>query len=484
MTDRQVSSWPERAAITMIAVPVALFFATWFQPFLGIPAGAATLWIAWKLSRNVSPSPLPSRGAIVVLAAISLMWTWEAGIGGFFQQMPDQNFRNALLHDLIDHSWPVCWHTDQGMIVLDYYMGWSLIPALVGKVLGWKAATLAMAAICGAGVFLVLLIFVRLVGTWRWWIPLVFVMWSGLDIVGWALRTRFTFEGMQFIGMWSYPPLWYLSNMMNFFCVPHLSIPTWLLAFLVAGRRIGPSGVVGVSALLFPLAPYQTVGLAPFVIWGALQGDGRFSDRLRKVLTVENLVLPLVVLAMCTPLYLGNAGAGRGSGWFYENSPSSMSPWVIFVVFLAMEVLAFGVAIRLCGQRDRLLLLAVGVLCLIPLRQSGLSNDLALKVSMPGLAILALFTAKALASGSRAWARWLLIAVFALGAVTPIHESWLSAKWTLADPHTLEEDFIRTFDPSSPRESAYERFEDNFRSRPLEELPLLRWMLGIDESNE
>lgn len=483
MTDRPVSSWPEQAAIAMIAVPVALFFATWFQPLLGLPSAAVVIWIAWKLSRSVSPAPLPSRGAMMLLAIMALLWTWEAGIGGFFQQMPDHNFRNALLHDLIDHSWPVAWNTPQGMVVLDYYLGWSLIPALVGKVLGWKAATLAMAAVCGAGVFLVLLIFVRVVGIWRWWIPLVFVLWSGMDIVGWALRTRFSFEGLQYIGMWSYPPLWYLSNMMNFFCVPHLSIPTWLITFMVAGRRIGPAGMVGLAAFLFPLAPYQTVGLAPFVAWGILQGDGRLSERLRKALTVENLVLPLVVLAMCTPLYLGNAGAGRGSGWFYENSPSSISPWGIFVVFLVMEVLAVGVAIWVCGQRDRLVLLAMVVLCLIPLRQSGLSNDLALKVSMPGLAILAVFTAKALISGTRGWARWVLIAVFALGAVTPIHESWLSARWTLTNPRSLEEDAILTFDPVSPPNNAYVRLRDNFRSRPLDGLPLLRWMLGSRAQN-
>ena len=197
---------------------------------------------------------------------------------------------------------------------------------------------------------------------------------------------------------------------------------------------------------------------------------------------MENVVLPLVVLAMCAPFYLGNAGAGRGSGWFYENSPSSFSPWIIFIAFLVVEVLAAGVAIWMCGLHDRLVLLAMVVLCLIPLRQSGLSNDLALKVSMPGLAILTLFTAKALVSGSRGWARWVLMAVFALGVVTPIHESWLAARWTLADPRSLEEDAIRTFDPALVPVSSYEKFRDNFRSRSLDGLPLLGWMLAREPS--
>ena len=471
------ASWPERVAICLIATPTALFFATWFQPLLGLPAAAMVAWTAWRLARSVSPAPLPSPRAMALLGGISLFWSWIAGLGGFFQQMWDYNFRNALLHDLISHSWPVLWDTPRGLVALDYYLAWSLIPSLVGKALGWRAATLAMAVICAAGAFLLLLVFVRVVGTWRWWIPFVFLMWSGMDIVGWGLRRQFDIN-MLFIENWCYPPLWFTSHMINFFCTPHLAIPTWLIAFMVAGRRIGPGGVIGLSALLFPLAPYQTVGLVPFALWGAWQGDGGFRDRIRGVLTVENILMPLVALAMCAPFFLGNVGAGKDSGWFFDSSPSSISPWVILFAFLLVEVLVWGAAIWLCGQRDRLLLLAVAVLCLIPLRQSGATNDLALKVPMAGLAIMALFTAKAFVSKQRPWARWLLICVFTVGAVTPLHEIWTATRFTLYGSYPLEADAFKTFDPKIPPKPSFEKTIANFRSRPLDELPLLRWMLA------
>jgi len=478
-----MATWPERAAIGLIAIPVALFFALWFQPLLGIPAAAVVLWGGWRLGGMVVPSPLPSRAAMAWLAFLAIVWTWVAGLGGFFQQMPDHNFRNALLHDLIGNSWPVVWTAPEGTVALDYYLAWSLVPALVGKIAGWTAATLAMAAICATGAFLVLVLFVRAVGAWRWWIPMVFLLWSGLDILGWALRTRLTFEGMQHIDSWCYPPLWYLSHMLNYFCVPHLAIPTWLITLVVAGRSVGPGGLAGLSALLFPLAPYQLLGLLPFVAWETFPaGGGKFRIRWREMATPVNFALPLVALAMCAPLYLGNLGAGQQSGWFFENSPSSMSPAIILAVFVVVEVLLAGAAILWCGQRDRLVMLALVVLCLIPLRQSGLSNDLALKASMPGLAILTLFTAKALVSAPGSLARWFLIGVFTLGAITPLHELRMAARWTLKDPYTLEEDFIRTFDPSRPPTHSYRQFLSNFRSRPLEETPLLRWMLGVSGS--
>lgn len=474
--------WPERAAIALIAIPVALFFATWIRPELGVAAALVVLWGAWRVGRGVVATPMPSRGALVWLGVLAIVWTWLAGLGGFFQQMPDHNFRNAMLHDLIGNSWPVIWDAPEGLVAMDYYLAWSLVPALVGKVLGWTGATLAMAIVCAWGIFLVLLLFARSVPSWKWWIPVVFLLWSGQDILGWALRTRFTFAGMQFIDSWCYPPLWYLSHMMNFFCIPHLAIPTWLITLMIAARSVGPSGVAALAALLFPLAPYQMLGLLPFAAWGASQGDGSLAARWRKALTAENLVVPVLVLAMCAPLYLGNMGAGAQSGWFFENSPSSLPAGVILAVFLLAEVLLVGAAIWWCGQRTHLLLLALVVLSLIPLRQSGLSNDLALKASMPGLVILTLLAARALTTSPSVPARWLLIGLFCLGAFTPLHQVWVAARWTVQDPYTLEEDFIRTFDPDPPPTHTYQRFLVNFRSHPLHELPVLRWMLGQPRS--
>ena len=160
---RQVA-WPEIVAIALVSIPTALFFASWFRPSIGVPAALATLWTAWKLSRDVAPAPLPPRRAMLLLAVLAVSWSWIAGQGGFFQQMWDHNFRNALLHDLVDHPWPVYWKTPGGSVVLDYYLAWSMVPAMIGKLLGWRAASLTMALVCAIGVFLVLLVFVRVLG--------------------------------------------------------------------------------------------------------------------------------------------------------------------------------------------------------------------------------------------------------------------------------------------------------------------------------
>jgi hypothetical protein len=476
--DRPSVSWPEKAAIALVGIPVALFLGTWFRPLIGLPAAAVAIWTAWRLMESVAPSPLPSRQALWLLAALALFWTWTAGLGGLFQQVWDHNFRNAVLHDLIDHSWPVLWDTPKGVVVLDYYLAWSLVPALAGKVLGWKAATLTLAAICAGGVFLVMLLFVRILGVWRWWVPLSIVLWSGMDAAGWILRGQFP-DSMTFVESWAYP-LWSLSHLSNYYCVAHLVIPSWLVTLLVVGRKIHPGVVVAASAFLIPLAPFQAIGIVPFVVWRVLHGDGSFTDRIRRCLTLENIVAPLVFIAICAPYFLANRGAGMESGWFLEYSPEpTLTTWIKYAAFWSFEILIPAAAIWMTGQRDRLLLLTVIVLCLIPLRRAGMTNDLALKVPVPALMILTLYTSRALVSKIKGWPKWFLIGVFGIGVATPLHEFSVWTYFTLTNPNSFEQDGVKTFDPAHPCPGAHERkYLINFQSRPLDPHSILRRMLA------
>jgi hypothetical protein len=475
--DRPAVSWPEQSAIALIALPVAVFFGTWFRPIIGFPAAAVAIWTAWTLMRSISPSPLPPRRTVYFLALFAVLWTCISGLGAFCNQLWDHNFRNAVLHDLINHPWPVLWNTPKGTVALDYYLAWSMFPALVGKALGWKAATLALAIICAFGVFLVLLMFVRILGVWRWWLPFVFLLWSGIDIVGWMLRRQIP-DIKAWIDYWSMP-LFYISNFFDYQNVAHIALPCWIVTLLVVGRRVPPSGTLGLAAFLVPLAPFTAIGVAPFVAWGWLQGEGRPAERLRGILTLQNLVTPVVFAALCAPLYLGNQGLGMESGWFLDyDLNTTASKWINFGEFLLLKVLLPSAAIWMAGQRDRLFVLAILVLCLIPLRRAGLSNDLALKVSVPGLMILTLYTARAFISNVKGRAKWFLIGVFSLGAVSPMQELCAAMYFTITSPNTREADHILTFDPTNSSSFPQQEFFVNFRSRPLTELPVLRRMLG------
>ena len=475
-----LSSWPERCAIGLLTAPVALFFSTWFHPLIGLPAGLVAVWIGWRVAISVEPSPLPSKEKLLQIALIAFLLTWTSGLGGFFHQEWDHNFRNALLRDLITNPWPVLWQGPKGTIVLDYYLAWSMAPALVGKLLGWQAATLAMATVAFVGAFLLILIFVRVVGTWRWWVPLVFVFWSGMDSVGWLLRYIGKGEtpGLtSFVDAWSYP-LWFLSHVVNFYCVSHLVIPAWLVTLLIVGRKVPPAKIVGLSAFLVPLAPFAAVGLVPFVIWGLLDKKQSLVESFRKSLTLENILPPLVFIALCAPYFLGNQGLDQRSGWFWNNAaPPTSTTWIKYTAFWMVEIIVPAAAIWFSGQKDRILILSVIVLCLIPLRSTGLSNDWALKVSVPGLFILSLLTARGLVASSPGRGRYFLIAVFWLGVFTPLQEFWRSLVSTSISTTSLEADYLKTFNPAVQPTLHEGAYVVNFHSRPLSELPLLKRML-------
>lgn len=480
---RMMVAWPERLAIGLLALPVALFLGFWFRPLLGVPAAGLALWSSWRLIRGVSPLPLPPRRALVLTAVVALAWTWTAGLGGLFHQEWDHNFRNALLHDLINHPWPVVWNGPQGHVALDYYLAWSLAPALVGKLLGWRAATLAMAGICALGVFLVMLILARIVGTWRWWIPFLVVLWSAPDILGWGMRWVYDGGFMShetFVDAWSFP-LWFLSNTVNYFCVAHLVVPGWIVTLLVVGRRVDSRVVVALSAFLVPLAPFLALGIAPFVAWSALQGGGTVRDRILRAATFDNLVVPAAFLSLCLPLFLWNQGLGKESGWFFEYAPSpTFTTWIKYSGFWIIEILLPAVAIRASGYRDNLLALVVATLVLISLRRAGLSNDLALKVSTPALFVLMLLTVRGLLeSGGGPRSRWLLVGVVALGMASPLQEFYRSTRGTLLHAESMEADKIRTFDPNTTPPFWEAKYVTNFHSRPIPEPSVLHWMLGV-----
>src|SRR5689334_78890 len=96
----------DRLAILYLALPVALFFFTWFKPIFGIPFGLAVLAglaLLWPLPA----SKLPVR--ILVLAAIlALLWSSLSGAGHFFFAGVTTNWptRDAVLHDLVLFNTP------------------------------------------------------------------------------------------------------------------------------------------------------------------------------------------------------------------------------------------------------------------------------------------------------------------------------------------------------------------------------------------
>ncbi|MFR5795978.1 MAG: hypothetical protein ACLUI3_10795 [Christensenellales bacterium] len=130
------------AALATLLLPAAAFLLTWVRLPVSVPCvlAIAAAFILYSCKRKQvdlfgradDDFALPP-AAVLAVVLCALAWTFFSGIGGYFYQNEDHYGRNAIFHDLLNHSWPV--YFDGTPYALDYYVGFWILPALVGKLL-------------------------------------------------------------------------------------------------------------------------------------------------------------------------------------------------------------------------------------------------------------------------------------------------------------------------------------------------------------
>ncbi len=125
---------------------------------------------------------------LIVVAIMLFLWFFLSGLGGYTFQNNDYHWRNALLRDLVYCHWPIVQaagttplHTSAALV---YYVGHWLPVALIGKVFGLQAAQHALFAWSLLGGILAFYFFFRYLGTVNIGLGLLFIFFSGLDVVG------------------------------------------------------------------------------------------------------------------------------------------------------------------------------------------------------------------------------------------------------------------------------------------------------------
>lgn len=148
------------SAYLYMVIPIVIFFIGWLKVWLGIGLSGILLYgLYFLITRRYQEEEyfyIEIKG-ILLLSAVVAVWIFMTGIGGYFYQRWDWHTRNAILRDLIDYSWPVI-YPETGNALVYYYVFW-MVPALVGKALGWAAAnlTLYIWSVVGIGISMLLL---------------------------------------------------------------------------------------------------------------------------------------------------------------------------------------------------------------------------------------------------------------------------------------------------------------------------------------
>ena len=433
-----------RLTILYLALPVAIWLVSWLEWWVGVPAVLAmTLAL-----RDVLRGPWrasPTRRDLV-LALIALGWVLSLPAGGLLAgESGDMLTHRAIFLDLGRGSWPtyVTDHLRDEPPLLRYYLGYYLVPGLLGRWFGAAALNWAVPLWTWIGLALLLRLFTRNMATTRGAGAAAFalVFFSGMDTVSFLLRhalfglgelssERFLFWGYE----WAYPAdrpdsyakIDYQSHAMILGHSPQHFLTGGLGALLLFqlrrhARFLAASGVV-IAACVF-WSPLTSVGLAALAI--ALFAE----NGVRPFLKWQNLV-PAPFVGGLVVLYLTSGGsADLGSRWLtslYENGHRlGFDLGLAYCCeFLLLALLLWRM--RPDIVRDPFFVASLATLLLLPWwvlgDEPGL-NELLLRPPIAPLLLLCHYAAHALAkhwrrdaTTSRPVAAWALVAVLAAGA--------------------------------------------------------------------
>jgi len=397
---------------------------------------------------------------IFYVLLLSAGWTLISGIGGYSFQNWDFHFRNAVLHDLIDFSWPVVY---QDHTVLTYNLTYWLPSAIAGKIFGWDTANFIMFIWSWGGLILIFSLLLYRTKTFLIWPIIVFIFFSGMDILGIIINTgQFPSLGTH-LEWWSINQIQiqYSSFTTQLFWVFHQAIPAWLITILLLNEP-KRTNLLPLFALCIPYAPFATIGLLPFVIYFFFRNKDKSDDKevnknyklsyfvktLRAGIKLHSLLIPLILFVVFGGFYMINDGTQSDNGFILSNNNIELV--LPYLLFCLLEFGIICVFLFPKFRKEGLFILTVIILLCVPLYRSGFSNDFCMRVSIPALIILCVYSVEYLSKVKKRLYFYAFTAVLAIGAITPVYEG-SRAIINLLNGQELVTDAVKTFSNHATR---------------------------------
>ena len=437
-----------RLAIIYLMLPVMIWLLGWFHWWLGIPATVLLGLGLWKaLAGSWRPSLSPATLMLLLLAA---GWVMLTAAGGLFDiNNIDWRDHRTIMSDLSRSHWPVYLPTDLSdeKSLLRYYLGYSMVPGLVGRWFGPAALNWAVPLWTWLGVALALLLFTRSYRGWRAILAaIVLIFFSGMDFLrtvlleGWDwIKLSVSLDGWPWFTLGRDHLEWegaygmaiqYSSSMTGLMWVPQHFIPAALYTLVLVQLRrqrrfLAVSGVVLAGGLFW--SPFVALGLLPLVAILIIENG------LRPFLRWQNLLLA-VPLAGLLVLYLTSGAVDFPHGWLWERYEwQLLKQWLPIFYLTEFLLLAFLLLLlRPQLRRESFFMVALATLLLLPWYYYSEFNDLCMRASLPALLLLCYYCAGAIVQGGmgivrtgqgyRRLAFAGLVVVLGVGAFTPLIE--------------------------------------------------------------
>lgn len=435
-----------------LTIPLMLFFSTWTTlPFALLSMGLLVVVFAISIPqfRLYRGSLGAIRKELVVSVLTAGIWTFTSGVwvGPFGRAGDWWDTRDDILSTLTKHVWPVTnvFQANTQPETMRHYLSFYLPGSAVGKLFGgnlsltlfatgvWMMAGIAL-------VFFMVLRYMSNLGIRKYLVIPVFMLFSGLDIIGGRINGIVGFRPQYILNgghiEWWVPEFQFSSFTTAIHWVPQHAISGWLGTMIVLRifeLKKHYEFLPFLVAAIFLWSTFTAVGVALVIVMQVIQ-----YIRPKEILVVVRRILPSIALSAVVNVLLAMyLLTGTGSipkfpifsqaayNAFNFDGPSQILR--DYLLFIALEVVVYLVLLFfiLQNHRKELILVAL-VLCLIPLYRVGFYNDFAMRVSIPPLLLLMLLTARGLLQKSTTpksvLLRLCLVVFFILGSVTPLYE--------------------------------------------------------------
>lgn len=417
-------------AYLYVILPFLIFTIGWLKWYYALIISAAVV-ISYVLALKQHADVLlitfnKHRTKIFVAIGIILAWVFLSGIGGYSYQNEDHQYRNAILHDLIDHSWPVIYKVDglaadnplQGQICLfTYYVGFWMPAAVVGKLLGWQAANFVLYLWSVLGLWLVFYFTCRLMGRFSLRVLIVFMFFSGLYILGSMIKQPIARVLTSDYSLWAGNMVLASGSTEMIFWVFNQCITPWLIIILIL-NNIPRQNIVFLFSFILLQGPFSFLGFIPFMICIVLKDvfgnskQGGFLQKLSPFFSLQN-ICGLLFVFLPTYLYLSGNTAAQHFVMLHLNK-------VKYLLFCLLSFGGIALIIFPKYRKEPLFYLSIIMLMVLPFFQMGYGIDFSSRVSIPAMFILTVLVIRFVLEETNRVGRSLVIGYLVLAAIEPV----------------------------------------------------------------
>lgn len=406
-------------AYTYMLLPIVIFFTTWLKWYVGIPMSIILIMGTLAMIRkdylnNNNSIKIPYR-IIIPISIIIFIWTWISGQGGFFFQTWDNHSRNAIFRDLINFSWPVIYPETGYSLV--YYLVYWLVPAIIGKLLGWTAANIALLLWSYFGIMISFLLISYIIqgqdNKKLWIICGIFILWSGLNVIGMSITDILDLSVHQvslssnegwldyFYNGYPYDYL-YRNNFDSLSQIYNQAIIIWIVVPLfLENRKVRNFAYLGL--IMLPYAPIPLVGMLPFFIAVAMQyyikkiKNKKIKCAILETFSITNISAIVSIFIVFFLFYKCNVSygsnlSGQDIGLLYVPLESyDIKRIFVLLLFYILEFLIFMILINKKYKEDLIYYTVLLTLIIIPIFRIGTGRDFCMNASLPAIFILMIY---------------------------------------------------------------------------------------------